>query len=374
MNSKIIILERDEHSEKYIDEDGVIHIRALVNPEEKDIVDKKERKRRKNYYTHLEIEAEKSEKAKRLENDTRGNFFMQNLGKNTIREKEEVRPRIKGLTLTQEGYFLGLLTYFFDNTNKPLQVLVNGQKEVMKNKHVEEIFKISKGRVSQILKDFRNVGILEKRPNQKGYYVNSKYFKMKTSAKGEYVTRMYQDKLKEIMNEISNLLSDVNEQMACLGLLGRLGYMVHHQTYDICANPDENICEENETVKQAIERNPDAIRYFSKREFLHAVSATGKEVNKGTLDFNLGILLSAGALTQTVGVGVIYQMHPDLMNRQFSDGTDEYADDIRSIFKKTKAAGKQQLAAAKRKRNERKKKSIAHKEKSIKRKIEKEEG
>lgn len=374
MNNKITILERDEYSEKYVDENGEIHIRALVNPEEKDIVDKKERKRRRDYYLHLEIEAEKSEKAKRLENDTRGDFFMQNLGKNAVRKKEELTPRIKGLSLTEEGYFLGLLTYFFDSSNKPLQVLINGKKEIMKNKHVESVFKISKGRVSQILKTFRTVGILQKREGQKGYFVNSKYFKMKTSAKGEYVTRVYQEKLKEIMKEIEKLLNDVNEQMACLGLLGRLGYMVHHQTYDICSNPDDNICEPGETVKQAIERNPDAINYYGKREFLHVLSTKGKELNKETLDFNLKVLISAGAITQTIGVGVIYQMHPDLMNRQFSDGLDEYADDLRLLFKKTKAAGKQQLTAAKRRRNEIKKKTKIHKAKSVKKREEKTEG
>lgn len=192
---------------------------------------------------------------------------------------------------------------------------------------------------------------------------------MNVSSRGEYVTRIYQEKLKEVIEEIGNLVKDVNEQMACIGLIHRMGYMVHPQTYHLCANPDEIICEPGETVKQALKRNPGAIKYFSTRDFLKALNPTGKNVNHATLTFRLKVLFSAGVITQTLGVGVIYQMNPDLMNRQLNDGKDEFSEDVRESFARTRAAGKQQLGAAKRKRNDMKKQSKLCKEKSIQKQV-----
>lgn len=380
ISDQIEILERTERYEVYVEkETGEIKTRVLIDLEQNIVFDKKELERRRQYYADLKAEAERFQKMKQrkeekkakaaaMKDDNRGEFFMQGLGKYSEREKEEVKARIKGLTLTEEGYYFSLLTFYFVCSKKPLMYKENEKAEILINKHIEKQFKISKGRVSQLVKKFKDAKLLEKKPNQKGYFVTEKYFKMNISANGEYVTRIYQTKLKEVIEEIGNLVEDVNEQMACVGLIHRLGYMVHQQTYHICSNPDKNICKSGETVTQALDRDPNAISYFGTREFLKALSPIGKEVNKETLSFRIQVLFSAGVITQTIGAGVVYQIHPDLMHRQFTDGIDDYSNEVRRAFNTTMAAGRQQLTVAKRRRTTIKKKAKVYKEISLKKK------
>lgn len=356
INMDYDVIDKDKKTLEFIDsETGELERRIIVNPDENVILNKEKLEASRKRKEHEEIKARNRHIAEILGTKKEfGEFFMQKLGAKKNRSKAEVLKNNNPLTLTEEGYFLELLSNFFISSNKPLTKKEKNKRMVIKNKDIEALFGLSKGRVSQLITKFKEKKYLEKRENEKGLFVNSKFFQMKSSAKGEYVAQIYQEKMLEVISSIKRLIPDHNEQMSCIGLISRLSKMFHYDSYHICANPDDLIREKDETVSQALLRNPHAIDYLGTREFMRAISDSGKEVFADTLDFRLVVLMASGVILQASGAGVVYYMHPDLIKRQLSAGDDEYTNTIRSQFASTKAAAEKKLKKAIRDRKEQK--------------------
>lgn len=266
--------------------------------------------------------------------DTRGPFVM---GKNEPLRSLEGRE----LTVADRRYFLTLVIYAgFDG--EPLKK--NGV--ALTNHAISEIWKLPINKTVMRLNKFTRIGLLEKIKNQDdkriSHYVLNEIFFQKGSLDkkaNEKFVKLFQHKLEDVMNEVEKINELKNRRRKVktdihnvLGLLLSVIPYFHYETYYLVSNPDQSILkDETETVLEALERNPKALKHLSKS---HIGRILGFEnANRSTVDTYMDVLQKAGAvMVLKTKNKTRYIIHPDLMFRLDHDGMDIYTRHIRAMF------------------------------------------
>lgn len=291
---------------------------VITNPENFEILSKEEKERRMH---HAKREFERR-------NDKRGPFVM---GKNEpIRQLEGTE-----LTVSDRRYFMELVIYAqFDG--EPLKK--NG--ELLTNKTISEIWGINEFNTSRKLSKFVSLGLLDKKKagNSNTYVLNEMYFAKGSMRTDEKFVKIFQNKLKEIVDEVQKIENMKNRKRKIpikigdvIGLLHAVLPYFHYETYYLVKNPDEKITLEGETVLDALERNPKALKHLPKTQIGRILGH--KNPDRPTIDKYFSILQQAGAVMVLTTKGRSrYLIHPDLMFRLDSNGQDEYTRHVRAQF------------------------------------------
>lgn len=278
---------------------------------------------------------EKLAREEERKNDPRGDY---------IQFLIEPNKELNDITVQQRRYLMELMPYI-DYGDKPLRYIdENGEIIHLNNQFITDIWGIDKRNAIELLNMFVEKGffIRTKDPKDKrksNYIPTGLYFakgKIK-SPPNEYTTKIFQRKLTEIIENIKKIEDRKNrrknspkKQSAALGMIHAVLPYFHYQTYYLVKNPNENICREGETVLEALQRKPKALKHLPKAQLGRL---TGIYDNR-TIDYYFKVLMQAGAimLQHTKGK-TLYKVHPDLMFRRDGNGLDDYTEFVRQEFR-----------------------------------------
>lgn len=265
--------------------------------------------------------------------DPRGPFVM---------GKSEPIRGLEGseLTVADRRYFMTLLLYAEFN-GEPLKK----EGVPLTNEAISQLWQLDITKTMKRLNKFTRIGLLEKiKSPQDGrvvnYVLNELYFqKGKNSTKSrEKFVKLFQNKLRDVINEVEKLNELKNRHRKTktsihnvIGLLHCVMPYFHFEAYYLVSNPDDPITRDGETVLDAMERNPRALKHLSKS---HIGRILGFEnANRRTIDNYMDILQKAGAvMVLKTKNKTRYLIHPDLMFRLDHDGSDKYTRHIRAMF------------------------------------------
>lgn len=300
-------------------ETGVLEERLVVtNPQNFEVLSKEEKEKRAKF----------AKKEFERRNDKRGPFVM---GKNEpIRQLEGTE-----LTVSDRRYFMELVIYAqFDG--EPLKK----EGEILTNKTIAELWSINEFNTSRKLNKFVSLGLLEKKKagNTNSYILNSMYFSKGSLHTDEKFVKIFQNKLREVVENVQKIEDMKNRKRKVptkigdvIGLLHAMLPYFHYETYYLVKNADEKITEEGETVLDALERNPKALKHLPKTQIGRILGH--KNPDRPTIDKYFSILQHAGAVMVLTTKGRSrYLIHPDLMFRLDSNGQDEYTRHVRAQF------------------------------------------
>lgn len=305
-------------------EGGSLRKRLIIDDPEKYELMSKDQKR-------AYIEKMKREQLRMM--DPRGPFVM---GKN-----EPIR-NLEGsdLTVADRRYFMMLVLYAGFN-GEPLKK----DGVALTNEMISSLWNLDRKRTINRLSKFTEIGLLERIKNQTDrrivhYVLNELYFqKGKTTTKPkEKFVKLFQNKLSDVINEVEKINEIKNRHRKTktsihnvIGLLHGVMPYFHFETYYLVSNPDESIIEPGETVLDALERNPKALKHLSKSHIGRILGY--QKANRTTIDTYMDILQKAGAvMVLKTKNKTRYLIHPDLMFRLDHDGTDKYTRHIRAMF------------------------------------------
>lgn len=300
---------------------------VITDPESVEVVSKKSK----------EAYREQKKREEMRLKDKRGPFVM---GKNEpIKELES-----SGLTVVDRRYFMTLILFAQFN-GEPLK---EGNQK-LNNKRIAELWNIHERAARKRLAKFVSIGLLEriKNPNngrESNYILNELYFQKGTSHRkvspGEKFVKIFQNKLSEIIDSVekinqvknrNNKNGKVIDFTDVIGLLHAVIPYFHFETYYLVKNPDDSIIEGEESVLQALERNPKALKHLPKTEIGRILG--NKSADRRTIDKYMNILQEAGAVMVLRNKNKTrYIIHPDLMFRLDNDGCDPYTRHIRAMF------------------------------------------
>jgi len=300
-------------------ETGSLEERMIIqNPQNFEVLSKEEKQRRMNY-AKREFERK---------SDKRGPFVM---GKNaSICQLEQTE-----ITVSDRRYFMELVIYAgFDG--EPLKK----DNEYLTNKTIAVLWGINEFNTSRRLNKFVKLNLLhkEKYGNYNVYVLNQLYFSKGALRTNQKFVKLFQHKLKEVADEIRKIEDMKNRKRKVpiklgdvLGLLHAMLPYFHYETYYLVKNPDEKITEESETVLDALERCPKALKHLPKTQIGRILGH--KNPDRPTIDKYFHILQKAGAVMVLTTKGRSrYLIHPDLMFRLDSNGQDEYTRHVRAQF------------------------------------------
>jgi len=293
---------------------------VIQDPKKFEILSKEEKEKK--------ISFAKKEAERR--NDKRGPFVM---GKNeTIKQLEQTE-----ITVSDRRYFMELVIYAqFDG--EPLKK----DGEYLSNKHIASLWGINEFNTSRKLSKFVKLGLLDKQKNknQNVYVLKELYFSKGSNSihKDEKFVKIFQNKLKEVVENVQKIENQKNRKRKVpikigdvIGLLHAVLPYFHYETYYLVKNSDEKITEEGETVLDALERNPRALKHLPKTEIGRILGH--KNPDRPTIDKYFHILQQAGAVMVLTTKGRSrYLIHPDLMFRMDSNGMDAYTRHVRTQF------------------------------------------
>lgn len=276
---------------------------------------------------------EKMKREQQRLKDPRGPFVM---GKNEpIRNLEN-----SDLTVADRRYFMMLVLYAGFN-GEPLKK----DGVALTNEMISKLWNLDTVKTMKRLSKFTRIGLLEKVKNKHDgrivhYVLNELYFqKGKTTTKPkEKFVKLFQNKLSDVINEVEKINELKNRHRKTktsihnvIGLLHGVMPYFHYEAYYLVSNPDEAITQEGETVLEALERNPRALKHLSKSRIGRILGY--QNANRSTIDNYMDILQKAGAvMVLKTKNKTRYLIHPDLMFRLDHDGTDKYTRHIRAMF------------------------------------------
>lgn len=300
-------------------ETGNLEERLVIrNPSQFEVLSKEEKEKRMQ---HAKKEFERR-------TDKRGPFVM---GKNEpMRNLEDSE-----ITVSDRRYFMELIIYTqFDG--EPLKK----DEEYLTNKSIASLWGINEYNTSRKLTKFTQLGLLSKKKhgNHNVYIVNDLYFSKGSMRKDEKFVKLFQNKLKEIVESVQKIenLKNRNRKVPVkigdvIGLLHAMLPYFHYETYYLVKNPDERITLEGETVLDALERNPKSLKHLPKSQIGRILGH--KNADRPTIDKYFHILQQAGAVMVLTTKGKTrYLIHPDLMFRLDSNGQDVYTRHVRAQF------------------------------------------
>ncbi|PGT79159.1 hypothetical protein [Bacillus sp. AFS040349] len=315
------IVSTDESSVTVKDKDtGNLRVLRLIDLNENEVKDKELAEKIRNHFKRMSMR----------KTDWRGSYFM---------TKTESSLDLKDqLTLTDRRYLMILMIYAqFDK--KPFEK--NGK--ALSNKDIAKIWKIDEVNAYKKLAKFCELGIINqiKNKNDKrkaNYVINDTYFVMGKLKSQEKFVKVYQSKLKEILDNIQKIEDNKNRKRNkpidikdVIGILHAVIPYFHFQTYYLVKNPDEKITIEGEAVLDALERTPKALKHLPKTQIGRILGH--RNPDRPTIDKYFSILQQAGAvMVLTTNGRSRYLVHPDLMFRLDSNGQDEYTRHIRAQF------------------------------------------
>ncbi|MCC3685738.1 hypothetical protein LLR47_10885 [Bacillus cereus] len=317
------IISNDESSVTVKDrKTGEIRVLRLIDLNENEVKDKSLAEIIRNYFKRLSMRA----------SDERGAYFMAITSSNL-----ELKDR---LTLTDRRYIMILMLYAqFDG--KPF----SKSGEPLANKEIAEIWNIDEVNAYKKLKKFCQIGIIKQIKNPKdkrkaNYILNDTYYvmgKLKARDKDKFV-KIFQNKLQQTINNLQKIEENENRKRKkpidikdVIGILHAVIPYFHYETYYLVKNPDEPITNPDETVLDALERQPKTLKHLTKSEIGRILGH--KNADRATITRYFNLLQEAGAVMVTKAKGrARYIVHPDLMFRIDSDGNDEYTRHIRVQF------------------------------------------
>jgi len=276
---------------------------------------------------------EKMRREQQRMTDPRGPFVM---GKN-----EPIR-NLEGsdLTVADRRYFMMLVLYAGFN-GEPLKK----DGVALTNEMISKLWNLDTVKTMKRLSKFTRIGLLEKVKSPHdgrivNYVLNELYFqkgKAATKPKEKFV-KLFQNKLSDVINEVEKINELKNRHRKTktsihnvIGLLHCVMPYFHFETYYLVSNPDESIIQPGETVLDALERNPKALKHLSKSRIGRILGY--QNANRSTIDAYMDILQKAGAvMVLKTKNKTRYLIHPDLMFRLDHDGTDKYTRHIRAMF------------------------------------------
>jgi len=315
------IVSTDESSVTVKDKDtGKLRVLRLIDLNENEVKDKELASKVREYFKRLSMR----------KTDWRGSFFM---------TKTETSSKLKEqLTLTDRRYIMILMIYAQFN-KRPFEK--NG--EPLSNKDISEIWNIDEVNAYKKLTKFCELCIINQIKNQSdkrkaNYVLNDTYFVMGKLKTQEKFVKVYQMKLQEILETLQKIEDNKNRKRKkhmdikdVIGILHAVIPYFHFQTYYLVKNPDENITLEGESVLDALERNPQALKHLPKTQIGRILGH--KNPDRRTIDKYFSILQQAGAVMVLTTKGRSrYLVHPDLMFRLDSNGQDEYTRHVRAQF------------------------------------------
>lgn len=301
-------------------ENGELRRYVLQNPEDFELMS---RAKKEAYKMKKRYESSRKE-------DKRGPFVM---GRNDSIQSLETTE----MTVPDRRYFMILVLYAqFDGEplkkdGKPLTV-----------QDIAKIWNVTRVNAGNRLNKFVRLGLLEKiKAGRSNHFVLNELYFQKGKAKfspGEKFVKLFQNKLAEIIEEVEkqNAIKNRNRKNPTdigdvIGLLHAVMPYFHYETYYLVRNPDDRITREGETVRDALERDPKALKHLSKAHIGRVLG--NKRSNPKTIDAYMKILTKAGAVMKTETKSrTRYIIHPDLMFRLDSSGEDDYTRHIRTQF------------------------------------------
>ncbi|MGV7000329.1 hypothetical protein ACWA2C_16710 [Priestia megaterium] len=318
--------EKDFQLELVFNPDGQEQKRMIVNDVDKySWISKKQ----------LEAYRAQLEKENMRLRDKRGDFVM---GKSeNIRLLEET-----DLTVSDRRYFMILVLYARFN-GEPL----TKDGVALNNKSIGEIWEISDPKtISKRLNKFVKLGLLEKIKNGRvsNYVLNELYFQMGKGKKhhidpGEKFVKLFKNQLSNVISNVRKIEQNKNRRRKTgqvnlkdvIGLLHAVMPYFHYETYYLVSNPDERITLEGESVLDAVKRDPKQLKHLSKSQIGRILGY--ENANRATISRYMDILQRSGAVMVLQNNSrTRYLIHPDLMFRLDSDGTDEYTEYVRQLF------------------------------------------
>lgn len=277
--------------------------------------------------------------------DERGEF-VQFIKKNN---SEEVLG--KDLTPIEKHRYILLLQYS-EYENKPFRF----QNGVLLNaKNIEEmVWGTTKRQTIELLNKLEELGFLKREKcnatdkRETNFISTGKHFWKGKIADDSKSTKLFEKKLLEIVTELEKEIqkqqekseNGVNRSPAPLSIIFSVLPHFHYQTYYMV---EENSADHNiklfpeESVMEALERNPDAIKHLSKAKLMNLTGIGSKT----TLNKYIKMLQNVGAILEIKGnKRSQFLIHPDLMFRMDSDGRDEYTRLIRIQFNQINKKGR----------------------------------
>jgi len=268
--------------------------------------------------------------------DERGPFVMAKTEANRQLEKNGE------ITITYRRYFM-IMLLFANFDSKPFTR--NGL--TMGNKEFAEMWGISEGNAKKALSKYCKWELIfrekDKVDGRKSIYkLNPVYF-LKGEAKNhdDRFVKIFQRQLRNVYENIQELEKQKNrnpkvkrkvDYKDVIGLLHAVLPYFHFETYYLVKNADEQITLDDESVTDALNRNPKILKHLSKSHIGRILGH--KNADRATLDNHFEILEKAGALMVMKSSGKTrYLIHPDLMFRLDSSGNDEYTKFVRTQFK-----------------------------------------
>ncbi len=277
---------------------------------------------------------EKLKREEERELDQRGDYIQFVL---------EPNKALKDLTIHQRRYLMELMPYVQYGDNPLRMVDENGEIHRITNKHLSDIWSIHSVDVTKLMNKFVEKGFFKKikdpDDSRKANYISTGlYFgKGNLYQPSQYTTKLFQNKLKEVIQEIKKIekrksrrKNTDRKQTAALGMIHAVLPFFHYQTYYLVKNPNENICRGDESVLEALQRNPKALKHISKAELCRLSNVTDNR----TIDYYFKVLMEAGAIMLQHTKGKTrYKIHPDLMFRRDGNGIDPYTEFVREEFR-----------------------------------------
>ncbi|WP_142340382.1 MarR family transcriptional regulator [Priestia megaterium] len=305
----------------YSDDRESIHRIVVNDPEKYNITNK----------AQAEAYAKKMELENQRIKDTRGNFVI---SKNEPMKELET----SGITIADRRYLMQLILYVQFN-GEPLSK--NG--EPLDAHDIAELWNLDYKVANKRISKFTKLGIIEsvRNPNNKrtkNYFLNEQYFLMGKVKSGEKFVKLFQKKLAEIIENIQEIERKANrrkdkpvEIVDVIGLLNAVMPYFHYQTYYLVKNPDDNILIGDESVNEALERDPSQLKHLTRTQIGRILGH--KKARLTTIDKYMEYLEIAGAvmITRTKSKSR-YLIHPDLMFRSDGIGMDDYTRTIRNQF------------------------------------------
>ncbi|WP_078598527.1 hypothetical protein [Evansella clarkii] len=302
---------------------GLRHRLIIDDPEKYELMS---RDRKKAYIEKMRREQQRMK-------DPRGPFVMA--------KNEPIRSlEVSELTVADRRYFMMLVLYAGFNGEA-----LKKDGVPLTNERIADLWHLHVTKTKERLNKFTRIGLLEKikDPRDKrvvNYVLNELYFqKGKTVTKPrEKFVKLFQNKLSDVIHQVEKINELKNRHRKTktsihnvIGLLHGVMPYFHYEAYYLVSNPDEPITQEGETVLDALERHPRALKHLSKSRIGRILGY--QNANRKTIDTYMDILQKAGAVMILKSKNKTrYIIHPDLMFRLDHDGSDKYTRHIRAMF------------------------------------------
>lgn len=217
----------------------------------------------------------------------------------------------------------------------------------------ERIWKMDRSHASKLLKKFVQLDYLTTAKcnpsSQKeiNYISTGKFILKGPLPKTEkFITKIYQNKLNEVIDRIQELYPAGRKQTSPLSVIFDAMKYFNFRTYYMVEIEDTNkdiLSYDGEPVAEALLKQPDALRYLDRERLAEILTVDGR-----TLDKYVNMLRDAGAIIERVGNGTsTFVIHPDLMYRMNDNGMDPYTTTIRAEFAVQEAQRKAKVTKGK---------------------------